>query len=744
MKRILSALLCLSLLLTAAFPAFLAAAASPDGPNPRLYNVYADDMLFQQDTDAVLAGEAPDGSAILAELYDRTGTLAASGTAKAKDGCFTVSFPGPAGSYDTYTVKASCDGAVFAELKNVVFGELWLAFGQSNMEYPLSYTPEGKDMIAANETGPHDIHVLHLPAQAIDGVYQTRYLPQTDVVVGRWFTADDPYVYNMSGPAYFFAVKLQESLDIPVGVLSVPLGGSCIAPWLSREAIDGSPVVKQHIVDDGRYYGEEYWSSPDCAMHIDMTNLYNANIAPLTHFRPQGAIWYQGCSDLMLGHSAAYYKDCFDLMQDSYTDDFGYTKGRMPFIFTQLACFDYGQGPFRVTEFNEVFTDLAKADPSSRGEVTIYDLSLEFNELGYIHPMTKKPVGERMYELAQGLVYGRKTPTSAAYCQKAEVKDGSVYLTFANAYGGLAFVGGTPRGFAVCGADGVAVEAKAEIVSNDTVRVYSDDVKEPVAATYAAGNWSQRANLWSVYGGEPFLPVAPVGILDEAVRHDYADSAWMNCEDMTSFRSADDPGYIETWKLSGCSACLETADKAEGDGALRVSSLRPLFTLSPVISGKDGMKTKVFDNVDADWSDYGALRLQVKNCGKSVVRLNELRLYTGEVSYLTPVCEETGTTGFTVPADGEWHTVTFDLNRLLSMGAAGIEKDNGKLSEIKQIQFKWEGAGAELLLDDIRVLPEATDAEGTKPAFDLIGYLRAIFSALRDMLLAFFGCSQAA
>lgn len=733
MKKLLSVMVCFILLFTAAAPAFSAA------PAARLYNVYADDMLFQRDNDAILAGEAPDGSQITAELYDREGTLVTYGKSTAADGAFTVSFPAPAGSYDTYTVKVSCDGALFAELKNVVFGELWLAFGQSNMEYPLWVTPEGKEMTAANQTGPHDVHVLYLPPQQIDGVYQTRYLPQTDAVTCSWFPADDPQVYSMSAPAYFFAVKLQQMLDMPVGVLSVPLGGSAIAPWLSREAIDSNAAVKQHLIDDNRYFGEEYWSTSDCAMHIDMTNLYNANIAPLTHFRPQGAIWYQGCSDLFLGHSAEYYRDCFDLMQDSYTADFGYTDGRMPFIFTQLACYDYGQGPFCVTQFNEVFTDLAKADPSSRGEVTIYDLSLEFNEMGYIHPMTKKPVGERMFLLAESLVYGKKSPSSAPYCKQAEIRDDGIYLTFENAGSGLQFAGDTPRGFAICGEDGVAVEANAEIVSNDTVRVYSEFVETPVAATYAAGSWSQRANLWSAYGGELFMPAAPVGILDPAVEHHYADNAWMNCDDMSFFEGSVNPGYIETWKASGCSVSPETADRVEGDGALRVTSQTPLFTLSPNVSDKDGLKTKVFDNVDADWSDYGTLRLQVKNCGKGTLRLNEIRLYTSETTYYAPVCVETGLAGVTIPADGEWHLLTFNLNRLLLLGT-GCEKTNDKLTQVKRIQLKWEGANAELLLDDIRVLPEENGQSGPDSAFEgVIAYLKALFAALRDRLLAFFG-----
>ena len=737
MKKLLAALLCLALAFTAVAPAFAAA------PAPRLYNVYANGMLFQRDAEAVFAGEAPSGAAISAELYNAAGTLVRSGTASAADGRFTVSFTAPAGGYDAYTVKVRCNGAEFAALRNVVFGELWLAFGQSNMEYALRYTPEGKEMLAANETGPRDLHVLYLPPPYADGAYQTRYLPQTDAIVGGWFTADDPQVFSMSAPAYFFAVRLQQTLDMPVGVLSVPVGGSSIAAWLSREAIDGSETVKRHLVETGGYYGEARWSDPDRSILLDMTNLYNTSIAPIVHFRPQGAIWYQGCTDLMFGHSTEYYRDLFDLMQDSYTADFGCSGGRLPFIFTQLACFDYGKGPFSVTAYNDVFTELAKADPASRGEITIYDLPLEFNEMGYIHPMTKKPVGERMETLAEALVYGAAQPSTAAFLKSAEARDGGVYLTFENVGEGLCFVGGAPRGFAVCGADGVAVEAEAELVSADTVRVFSEDIEEPVAAAYAAGNWSERANLWSTANGRPYLPAAPCGISDPAIRRQWADNAWMNCEDLTFFASGDDPGYIDAWKASGCAVSVETADKAEGDGALRISAKRPLFSLSPATGAKQGLKTEVFDNVDADWTEYGALRLRVKNLGDAPVRLNEVRLCTGEASWCSPVCAETGQKGCTVPADGAWHTFTFELNRLLPAGAAGPEKTNDRLGEVKQIRFRFEGAGAELLLDDIRVLPEGLGetASQTQAPRGLAAYLKALWRAFLDKLLAFFGSS---
>ena len=734
MKRSVVLLMSLCLLLTTASPAFAA-----DAP-ARLYNVYADNMLFQRNADAVLAGEAPQGSTILAELFDGAGRLVTSGTAAAKGGRFDVSFPSPAGSFESYTIRLSCDGTEFAELKNVAFGELWLSAGQSNMEYPLNQTPQGKQMEAEGKTGSKDIRVLLMPNAYTAEEKPNRYLPQNDAILCRWFAADDKQVYGMSAAAYFFAQKLQTALQMPVGVLSVALGGSCIAPWLSREAIDGNDAVRQRLTEYGEYYGEERWSDPERVYHIDMTNLYNTNIAPLTRFRPQGVIWYQGCSEIIVGKSTAYYHDCFNLLQDSYTKAFGYAGKRLPFIFSQLACYAYGQGPTAVAAFNQVFTDLAAEDPTSRAMTPIYDLSLAYNEMGAIHPMTKQPIGERMFRLAESLVYGKKSPSCAPICRKAEVKDGSVFLTFDNVGSGLQFAGETPRGFAVCGADGVCVPAQAELISRDTVRVFSPDVPEPAAATYAAGSWSERANLWSTYGGERFLPAAPAGVSDPAVKHPFVDNAWMDCEDMTFFKSCGDSGYVDTWRTTGCTAALESEEKAEGNGALRITAQKPLFTLAPDVGDKNGS----YDNVDADWSDYGTLRLQVRNNGKAPVRLNGIRFYTNAIYYLTPVCRETGLAGVTIPADGAWHTVSFDLNRLSPLGIAGLKLTNDRLTQVRQIRFQWEGANADLLLDSIRVTPEAArqaDEPVNRP--DLFALLRAWLAAVRDMTLAFFGVASA-
>ena len=620
---------------------------------PRLYNVYASGMLFQQKRDAVFAGEAKTGSKVNVSLYNSAGALAASGEGTAQNGVFSVSFPAPEGSFERYSVRLSADGVEFAVLTDVVFGVLWLAFGQSNMEYYLNKTPEGKEMEAAGKTGSADIHVLQVPVPYENGGYRTAYLPQTDIPGCSWFTADSAQVYQMSAVAYFFAEDLLKDLNMPVGVLNAAVGGSAIASWVSRAAIDSDAAAKNHLIEDGSYYDESRWSSPDRSLLCDMTNLYNTNIAPLTHFRPEGAIWYQGCTDLIFDHSVDYYKSLFNLMQNSYTADFGYTGGKLPIVFSQIAYYIYPCGPFGVTAFNEAFTALAKEDPSCRAMIPIYDLSLAFNEMGAIQPMTKKPIGQRMCLSAEALVYGAAQPAGAAVCTGSRVTGDSVYLTFENTGDGLCFTSDVPRGFAVCGADGIAVEAQAEIVDKNTVRVFSPYVPAPVAATYAVYGWSERANLWSSWRGAPYLPAAAYGIDSKDVKRHYADNAWMNCDDAQFFESDNvSPGYIDSWSASNCTVTHSSGAVSEGLAAMRIRSDAYRFTVSPNISVKNKLETVVFDNADGDYSSYHTLQLCVQNCGRREVRLNEIRFYTGALTYYTPVCGSTGYTGVTLPADG--------------------------------------------------------------------------------------------
>ena len=104
-----------------------------------LYSVYGDGMLFKQNDAVVFAGTGKPGTAISATLFNSSNALVRKGdTVVNSDGVFFVSFVAPAGGFEEYSIVLTADLQEFAKLENIVFGELWLASGQSNMMYPLA------------------------------------------------------------------------------------------------------------------------------------------------------------------------------------------------------------------------------------------------------------------------------------------------------------------------------------------------------------------------------------------------------------------------------------------------------------------------------------------------------------------------------------------------------------------------------------------------------------------------------
>ena len=724
---LLSLILCAALLLGTAVPALAAPAET------RLYNVYGDHMLFQQNADAVFAGEAAPGTALTVQLKNAAGSVvrSANGTAGA-DGTFSLSFPAPAGGYDAYTVTLSADGNAVTTLTDVVFGELWLSFGQSNMEYGLNSSPEGIAMMEAGETGSRDLRVLQVPHPVKDGNICADKLPQTEAQNCYWYTGDQTSVYGMSACAYFFAEKLLAELDMPVGVLNAAVGGSGIGAWIPRDAIEGDEAAMEAVASHGAYIYLEDWDKGDRQFHIDMTGLYNSKIAPLTNFRPAGGIWYQGETDLMLYNDTAYYCQLFNLMQDSYTDLFAHDGGRFPLVFTQIVSYNYGIGPYGETAFNETFTDLAAADPASRGEVVVHDLPLDYyDNCGAIHPMTKQPIGERMANCALALVNGSGAPTSSPGMTAMQAEGGSVTVTFSHAGDGLVCDGDALRGFAVYGKDGVCLPAKAEIVSADTVRLWNDDITEPVGATYAVNSISTSANLWSSYNGEKYLPAAAFGASDPAAKKLFDDAEWLRCETLTAWQNfSSDPGLTDVWTAKNAALAISD-DAAEGSGSLSVKAEKRSFSVTTQFTEQRNGKQRVVDSMDTDYTRYGTLTVYLKNNGNKDVTLDQLRLYKGGAVYYCPLCLESGKNSAVIPADGKWHEYTFDLNELGLDGGVADRWSNNVLDGVTEVRLCFTGKDADIQMDGFRFTAEPRKTSEGSSLQRVIARILALFEKIK-------------
>ncbi|TMU50597.1 sialate O-acetylesterase [Flagellimonas algicola] len=373
---------------------------------------------------------------------------------KANQGVWSAQLPTPtAGGPYTVTVK----GHEELILSNVMIGEVWIASGQSNMQW----TPNmGLDNVKEEIAAAHypNIRFFQVPQRKSD-------TPQDDTP-GQWSACTPESMQNFSSVAYFFGRKLHNDLSVPVGLISSNWGGTPVEVWIPDALIeqdaDLGPAAKK--VPANQWRPEK---PGDC---------YNAMIHPLSKFNIAGAIWYQGESNR--ANSKSYYKS-FPLLIKSWREQW---NKEFPFYFAQIAPFDYDKEKkdIKAAVVRDAQLYTMKSVPNSGMAVTN-----DIGNLKDIHPINKQEVGRRLALWALAQTYGVKDLTYSGPVYKSmEIKKNKIILDFEHAENGLKMEGKTLQEFYIAGEDKEFHEARARIKGN-RVEVSSRNVKVPVAVRFA-------------------------------------------------------------------------------------------------------------------------------------------------------------------------------------------------------------------------------------------------------------------
>lgn len=739
----------LSILILAVLLVFCCTTVLAAQETAALYTYYGDNMLFRQNDDAIIAGTAEAGSVITCTLRNSAGEqVAFAETVAESDGTFSLSFTAPAGGFEEYTITLTANGETFRELKGVVFGELWLAGGQSNMQLALRFSLTGSQMVAEGRTGNPALRFLdvsHTPPYKGD-VNKGPSYPMTDYEeTYGWYKGSDPKVYDLSGVGYYFAEKLISELNMPVGILNANLGGTSILTWLSRETIENDSALLADCVNNNVYIPLESWNESAVNFGLYMTSNYNKIISPLKNFRLSGMIWYQGESDISWQYGR--YTRAFNALQKSYTELFGYKDGLLPVVFTQLASYSYGNISL-LPSMNAEFLEIQQQQPESRALTSIYDVPLDYTiDVHAIHPLRKQEVGEKMAHAASGLVYGLNSSYTAAGPEKVEIKDSSIYIKLSNIGDGIISISDTVRGFSICGSDGVYLPAKAQLVSSDTVRVYSPDVLNPVSAAYAYTQTNYNSTLFASENGQRAFPVSPF-ITDRSYgTHYWNNDFWTTCdyEYFWHCHSNEFSGGYNAWNANGAKLTFSKSEIESGD-AMYITSTANQFSVSPNYLFKEYGNDAYFHDVDLRWADYDTLTFKVKVKSDGPVSFDGLKIRANNTLWVTPAVLGTSSTVTTIAADGEVHTITLDLNRLYPYGDVNATPYSADiLSIIRGAEFTFtdsNGIGAELCFDEVS-FQTGTSAPGTsnpepdeKPSF--FERIKAFFNSLFAKISLFF------
>ena len=413
-------------------------------------------------------------------------------------------------------VKGSATPAAHT-IRDILVGEVWLASGQSNMEWPLAYVATKPELAA-----------IHFP---LIRQFKAAKNPANDpasTVDGSWAAALPATAGQFSAVAYHFALELHRRLNVPVGILNSTWGGSGIDPWIATEAYRTTPELARAFAHhekfprptaeekatfealfksweaarDAAKAAKQPFNDPipkaprGTANYRTITALNNGMIAPLAPFALRGAIWYQGESNT--SQASGYALRMRALVSGFRTQ---FAEPDLPVYWVQLPNFDHGNrnsDTWHWAELREAQTQ-ALSLPHTGQAITI-----DVGEPKGLHPKNKKPVGERLALLALARTYSVKDLVDSGPVFKSALREGAGYrITFQPSPSALKAAPAGLTGFELAGPDQVFHPADARI-DGATVVVTSPAVTAPVAVRYAYRN-APVAGLFNAAG----LPAGP-------------------------------------------------------------------------------------------------------------------------------------------------------------------------------------------------------------------------------------------
>lgn len=190
---------------------------------------FTDNMVVQQNSQLTIPGTASPGSKVTVSTDWLSKPVSATA---GKDGKFAIKVSTPEAG-GPYTIIVS-DGKDTHTLQNVLSGEVWLCSGQSNMEFPIR--GDWARLMDADEV----VAQMQRPAIRMLQVRNTRsFTPETDAEIEMGWVESSPAAANFSALAYLCGKMLQDSLNVPVGLIDATWGGTSVEAWTPLEGIKG-------------------------------------------------------------------------------------------------------------------------------------------------------------------------------------------------------------------------------------------------------------------------------------------------------------------------------------------------------------------------------------------------------------------------------------------------------------------------------------------------------------------------
>lgn len=486
---------------------------------------FSDHMVLQRETSAPIWGTALPGEKVTVRFRDQAPTATADEAGK-----WRVELKGlKAGGPDELVIAGKNE----IKLTDVLVGEVWVGSGQSNMQGNVGGYAKNDPVLTELAATAH---------------------PQVrGCGAGRpWEVSTPENNPRFSAILFAFAVRLQEELDVPVGMMLGAVGGTPSGAWLSEQALADDTACQKLMAQyrDVDYPKElkDYetrivpaWEkqleaakaagkegkdlpakprppfTPDTANFQKPGYLYQAHIRPLVGYGIRGVLWDQGESRTAVGGVDQY--TMMGALVRGWRKE--WNQGDFPFLYVQKpsggGCAWDPADP--VTAQGAKFTPQPGQQPGKLDEnvgVRAGALFVENHvqimnypgvamvtsiDLGAgVHPTNKSGYGARAARVASAVAYGKQVEYYGPIYASHTVEGNKVRIKFTHVGKGLAARHSDKlQGFAIAGDDKNFFWGDA-VIDGDTVVVSSPNVEKPASVRYAWGQNRPWANLFNQDG----------------------------------------------------------------------------------------------------------------------------------------------------------------------------------------------------------------------------------------------------
>ncbi len=421
-----------------------------------LPKVLGSHMVVQRDLPVHLWGTASIGEQVTASFRGESRSTKAD-----RLGLWSLYLaPGSAGGPFQLKVQGSEANSQPIVLDDILVGDVWIASGQSNMEFPMSRAATAAQDLP--NAGNPQIRLLMINRRASD-------YAQTDIDSNGWTVSSPETAKDFSAIAWYFARDISEREHVPVGVVDSTWGGTVAESWVRLTAIGADASLAPLFVSRGKMTDREAIGQieeeiekkqqdearaqgkpvPQFRWHPPLNSwapglLWNGMIAPLTPFPIRGVIWYQGESNSALAR-APLYSRIFRDTDRGLARPVGCRRLPLPL-----------RADFKLQIQHPLKTGPRCANSNCKTLAirnTAMAVTIDIGNPDNVHPTDKIDVGLSAGACRTRASYGESVEYSGPLFRQATPEGPALRLWFDHAQG-LKAKGGEPTGFEVAGSDG--------------------------------------------------------------------------------------------------------------------------------------------------------------------------------------------------------------------------------------------------------------------------------------------------